>query len=265
MRSASASDRAFAPGSSRAAGASAGKQPRLSSTIVAPPALSARQRDAMFEIFARHYDEVSRERFESDLAEKDAVVLLEDAEGVISGFSTQQVLSARAGGRRIRALFSGDTVIDRSHWGEQELCRGWSRYAGRVLAEEPDTPLYWFLISKGFRTYLYLPLFFRTFYPCAGTATPAFEQHVLDAIASAKFAGDYDPATGLIVFPRSQGQLTGELASVPLHRQRDEHVRFFLSRNPRYAEGEELACLAEISPDNLNAFGRRLFEGQAAW
>jgi len=245
--------------SARSASASE-RHARLSAVIVAPEELDAGQRDAMFDIFARHYDEVSRQRFESDLAEKDAVVVLEDGAGTISGFSTQKVMRARIDGRDVRALFSGDTVIDRSHWGEQALCRGWCRYAGAVLSREPRTPLYWFLVSKGYRTYLYLPLFFREFYPRAGTPAPAFEQRVLDAFALAKFPGQYDRATGLISFAESQGQLTGELAAVPPHRRDHEHVRFFLERNPEYARGTELACLAAISPSNLNDFGRRLFQ-----
>ena len=231
--------------------------------IVTPHELDAWQRDAMFAVFARHYDEVSRARFDADLAEKDAVILLEDSTAAISGFSTQKVLRSRVDGRDVRALFSGDTVIDRSHWGEQELCRGWSRYAGAVLAREPQTPLFWFLISKGYRTYLYLPLFFREFYPRAGRSAPAFEQRVLDTFALAKFRDHYDRASGLISFPRSHGHLTPELAAVPPHRRGDEHVRFFLERNPGYANGTELACLAEISLANLNDFGRRLFRAAA--
>ena len=234
--------------------------PGLSATIVAVRDLDGRRRDAMFEIFARHYDEVSRDRFDADLAEKDGVVVLTGPDGTLSGFSTQKTLRARVGGRAVRALFSGDTVIDRSQWGEQELCRGWSRYAGMVLAEEPDTPLYWFLVSKGYRTYLYLPLFFREFYPRVDVPAPPFEQQVLDAFARLKFASHYDPETGLIAFPHSMGQLTGELATVPTHRRDHAHVRFFLERNPNYARGTELACLAQISVANLTSFGRRLFE-----
>jgi len=140
------------------------------------------------------------------------------------------------------------------------LCRGWCRYAARVLAEEPQTTLYWFLVSKGYRTYLYLPLFFREFYPRANASAPPFEQEVLDTFARLRFRQHYDRARGLISFPRSMGQLTGALASVPPHRRHHEHVRFFLDRNPDYVHGTELACLAEISLSNLTGFARRLFE-----
>jgi hypothetical protein len=234
--------------------------PGLSATILPVRDLDARQRDDMFEIFARHYDEVSRDRFDTDLAEKDGVVILTGPDGCLSGFSTQKTLRADVAGREVRALFSGDTVIDRSQWGEQELCRGWSRYAGKVLAEEPDTPLYWLLVSKGYRTYLYLPLFFREFYPRVDIIAPPFEQQVLHTFASLKFGEHYDAGTGLIAFPHSMGQLTGELAIVPPHRRDHAHVRFFLERNPDYARGTELACLAQISLENLTSFGRRLFE-----
>jgi hypothetical protein len=231
---------------------------RLSSSIVAPADLDAWQRAAMFTVFARHYEAISRPRFESDLDEKDAVILLEDGSGAISGFSTQKILRATVGGREIRALFSGDTVIDRSQWGEQELVRGWCRFAGSVLQQE-ETPLYWFLISKGYRTYLYLPLFFREFFPRSGAEMPPCERSVLDTFASLKFGDHYDRRSGLISFPESLGQLANDVADVPLHRRDHEHVRFFLERNPDYAKGTELACLTEISLANLNDFGRRIF------
>jgi hypothetical protein len=156
-------------------------------------------------------------------------------------------------------VFSGDTGIESGFWGGQDLVRAWASFMGEVLAHEPGRRLYWFLISKGYRTYLYLPLFFREFYPRCANPTPPAEQRILDAFATAKFRELYDRATGLISFPRSHGHLTGELAVIPPHRRDDEHVRFFLARNPHYARGTELACLARISPDNLNPFGRRLF------
>ena len=42
------------------------------------------------------------------------------------------------------------------------------------------------------------------------------------------------------------------------------HVRFFLERNPRYHAGTDLACVAEISPENLRGWVRRDLEEAAA-
>ena len=134
--------------------------------------------------FAEMMDETERELARAGVqvvaggAEKLRLANLElDArDGTVRGFSTQRVLAATVEGTRVRAIFSGDTVIDRAYWGEQELVRGWSRFAGAVRAEAPETPLFWFLISKGYRTYLYLPLFFARYFPRHDAPTPPFEQ-----------------------------------------------------------------------------------------
>jgi len=232
----------------------------LRSRIVATSDISHADASDMFAIFSRHYDCVTRARFLSDLAEKDCVLTLRDDLDQICGFSTQKLLRISVNGVPVRAVFSGDTIVDRAHWGEQELGRCWCRYVSAIYAEEPDIPLYWFLISKGYRTYLYLPLFFERFYPTYEAPTPDFEQTVLDTLASLKFPNGYRPEAGVIEFTKSQGQLKPHLAQVPERRLRHPHVRFFLERNPRFASGCELACLAEISPSNMKLFAARIMQ-----
>jgi hypothetical protein len=226
--------------------------------IVSVAAIAPADARSMYEIFARHYDCVSPAQFLLDLSEKDCVLVLRSATGTICGFSTQKVFRVSVGGRAVRAVFSGDTIVDRAYWGEQELGRCWCRYVNSVFWEEPEVPLYWFLISKGYRTYLYLPLFFESFYPNCEAATPAFEQRLLDTLAAAKFPDYYRPESGLIEFPLSLGQLKPHLAEIPARRLRDPRVQFFLKRNPAYANGHELACLAEISPLNMKLFAGRI-------
>jgi hypothetical protein len=237
----------------------------IQSRIVPVAEIAPTDARAMYEIFARHYDCVSFEQFLLDLAEKDCVLVLRNADPAICGFSTQKVLRVSIEGTLVRAVFSGDTIVDRTYWGEQELSRCWCRYVSSVYGEEPGVPLYWFLISKGYRTYLYLPLFFESFYPNRKTPTPAFEQRVLDTLAAAKFPDHYCAESGLIEFPQSHGQLKPHLAEIPARRLRDPNVRYFLKRNPAYATGHELACLAEISPWNMKLFaGRILGRAQTA-
>lgn len=36
------------------------------------------------------------------------------------------------------------------------------------------------------------------------------------------------------------------------------HVRYFLEKNPNFSEGTELACMAEITPENMKPRGRNL-------
>src|SRR5260370_2451780 len=168
-----------------------------------------------------------------------------------------------ADGQPLRAVFSGDTIIARSHWGEQELGRAWSHFVAELGGEEPEMSLYWFLISKGYRTYLFLPLFFHQFFPRHDQVTPAREQEILDALASTRYPDLYVRESGLIVFPESHGNLSHDLAEIPAHRLRSPHVRSFLSRNPRFAEGHELACLGELSAKNTRRSASRMLSKRA--
>jgi hypothetical protein len=81
--------------------------------------LSLSDRRTLYELLERHYEHVSWPQFKSDLAEKDAVIVLRDSASIPCGFSTQKVMHATVDGISVRAIFSGDTIIDPNHWGEQ--------------------------------------------------------------------------------------------------------------------------------------------------
>ncbi len=230
----------------------------LSHQILDPGSLTREQRDEVFALFSRCYDCVEEEVFRKDLEAKTSIILLSDELGKVVGFSTQQVYEWQLSGEPIRVLYSGDTVIDPASWGSQELAKAWCRVAARAMLGPPAARTFWFLISKGCRTYLYLPLFFRHFIPGVGEAgAPQEWKGLLDELALHKFGEAYDPWTGLIRFPASRGQLTQELATIPASRRDDPHVAFFLGRNPDYTDGVELACLAEVSLENTHGVGRR--------
>ncbi len=111
--------------------------------------------EQMYRLMETHYEGVRRERFRADLLEKDRVILLQDPQGNVRGFSTLRCYPFTLATAResVRIIFSGDTIIDRRHWGHQALAFAWIWWAGREKAQFPEVPLYWFLISKGPRTY----------------------------------------------------------------------------------------------------------------
>ena len=229
----------------------------LSHLIVAPADLTAAQREQMFDLFATHYACVSRQSFDADLVAKTWVILLHDEARVIRGFSTQEIYTFVYAGQDQRILFSGDTIIAPAYWGSQELVRGWCAVTARMLAAAGSTPCYWFLISKGYRTYLYLPLFFLTYYP-HHQGDDADLKPLLDTVARAKFGNAYNPTSGLIRFDETHGQLTEALTEIPSKRSDDPAVQFFLERNPDFAQGVELACLAPLTLSNTHRLGRSL-------
>lgn len=229
----------------------------LSHEILHPATLSSVRREEVFGLFASCYDCVEESAFEKDLAQKTSIILLTEENDRVVGFSTQQVHEWSFAGEPIRVLYSGDTIINPAYWGNQGLARAWCTVAAQAMLGPPATRTFWFLISKGCRTYLYLPLFFRNFIPGVSAGAPSEWMALLDELARAKFGVCYNAQSGLIRFPASRGQLTPELATIPPGRQNDPHVNYFLEQNPDFATGVELACLAEISLENTRGIGRR--------
>jgi hypothetical protein len=206
----------------------------------------------MYELMDRHYVNVRQNVFDADLAEKRWVILLQDpVTEELCGFSTQRLLTVEAGGEQVTALFSGDTIIAREKWGESALPHVWGRLALSLIDEHSGGPLYWFLISKGYKTYRFLPLFFREFYPRYDRATPREARAIIDALAGSRWPGFYDSGAGVIRATASKDRLRPGIADVTDARLRDAQVRFFLERNPGFADGDELCCLAPLTRDNF--------------
>ncbi|HET9210886.1 MAG TPA: hypothetical protein VFR03_10840 [Thermoanaerobaculia bacterium] len=232
-------------------------RPALSGRSVPRDQLTGELSDRMFALLASSFSGVDRDTFQRDLAEKSCVVLLEDAAGVLRGFSTFLMYGTRAGGRQLTVVCSGDTIVEPAAWGSQALPRAWIRAVHEMWRGHPPGDLYWLLLTSGFRTYRFLPVFCRRFYPHHGSPTPPAHQMLLDALCRERFGPLYDRATGLVRFSRPQ-VLQEELLHVPAGRRSDPHVRFFLERNAGYLAGDELVSLASLADDNLTGAARRM-------
>ncbi len=168
------------------------------------------------------------------------------------------LLEVPISGQPVTALFSGDTIIDRAHWGDTVLTHVWGRLALSLMDERADSQLYWFLISKGYKTYRFLPVFFHTFYPHPGRPTPEGVRVILDGLARAKYPRNYDVARGVIRAGAGHDRLRAGVADITPQRLRDPFVRFFLERNPGHVQGEELCCLAPLTRANFTPAAYRV-------
>lgn len=231
----------------------------LTSVIARVGKVSEADKEAMFLLHASYFSNVRRDTFHADMNAKDWVIILRSG-GSIVGFSTQQVLRLPVDGIDRMFLFSGDTIIDREHWQDSTLAGCFGHVMLKLMVEHADTPLHWFLISKGYRTYRFLPVFFNRFYPAFDRPTPPDCAALIRAVADHKFGDAYDVQAGLVRAKGEKDRLKPEMCHVPLSRRNDPHVRFFLERNPGYADGDELACIAEISRENLNKLAWRVIE-----
>lgn len=221
--------------------------PRLRAYVVAPRMLDAGTRDAAFALFRAHYEGADRERFERDLDEKQRVILLRDrGTGALRGFSTVLHREVRVGARTATMVFSGDTVIDRSCWGQKCLQSAFATLLFRLRIRHPGRPLYWFLLSKGWRTYLLMANHFPLAVPRCDRAEPPELRAALDALATERFGAEYDAAAGIIRYATPHERVRDGVAPVEAALLANPHVRFFVERNPGHADGEELACLAQV-------------------
>lgn len=216
--------------------------------------------DTMFTLYSRYYDGTSEQLFRRDLADKQYVILLHDQSGELRGFSTAAVSKHEFEGETLRSFFSGDTIVDQSHWGQQALPMAWFRLTGHIKVAEPETPLYWFLLVKGHRTYRYLPTFFRVFFPTCKRETPHRYQALMDMLASERYGEAYDRDRGVVDFATSHGHLKSSWADIPDKDRQRPDVAFFLERNPGYVKGDELVCLTELAASNLRPLAERLFQ-----
>lgn len=210
-----------------------------------------------FALFEAAYDGADRTRFERDLAEKDKVILLHDrATGELKGFSTVLIRSMPAG-HRGTVVFSGDTVIHRDYWGQKQLQKAFVRLLLDEKARAPLRPLYWFLISKGYRTYMLLANAFPRAVPRHDRVDDPTLRAALDTLATQRFGAAYDREQGVVRLTAHERVREG-LAPVTPRLLTNPHVRYFVSRNADHARGDELACLARVRVVDMLRIGVRL-------
>jgi hypothetical protein len=230
----------------------------VAARIVSTARLSARDMSAAFDLHSRYFVDVRHETFARDMAEKDYVIQLRDGDGNLVGFSTLQHLDLDVAGVSVKFVFSGNTVVDVNHRNTPALAGSFGHHMLRLLDRcKPHTAICWFLITKGFRTYRFLPVFFHEFYPRYDMSTPTEDSIRMHAIASFKYNRNFDPTAGVVRAVETTDRLAPRHCIIPQHRLRDPHVRFFVDSNPAFDCGDELACIARISRSNFNAFAYR--------
>lgn len=230
----------------------------MKSRILKTEYLSSAEKDAMYLLLGNHFEGVRRDVFDLDLSKKNWVILLEDETHELKGFSTLLIYSTQFEGENINVVFSGDTIVDPSAWSSSTLSRTWITSVQKLGREYPVGKLYWLLISGGFRTYRFLPIFWQEFYPRYEKATPKGISDLMHFLGYQRFGECYKHKAGIVRFQHPY-VLRDKLKEIPVERLQDPHIAFFANQNAGYIQGDELVCLAEISEDNLTRAGRRVW------
>jgi len=208
--------------------------------ILEAPLLNDNDKETMYNLMNAFYDDVLPEAFAKDLGEKDYCILLLDESGSIKGFSTQKILKIEVNGESIMGVFSGDTIMHKDYWGSSELFKIFARYF--INYGKQYQSFYWFLISKGYKTYKMLPVFFNHFYPNYKEKTPIFEQSIMNAFGKFRYPVEYNQKTGVICYQGVTDKLKEGVADITEKRMKDKHIQFFIQENPDYFKGNDLVC-----------------------
>jgi hypothetical protein len=232
----------------------------MSIDIVRQAAMAPEERRQMYSVFSRYYENVSSARFESDLDAKDWVIQLRNDSGSVVGFSTLQTYRHTGLSGPAIILYSGDTIVDRPYRTNGDLAGAFGHLLVRAIDQDSRVPIFWLLTSKGVRTYRFLPVFFKTFFPGFDRSTPDQIKRLIDDIATKKFGSDYSPASQVVSHNGQRDWLCAAEHDPLLMKRSDPHIAFFLESNPEYAKGDELVCLTEVCRANLNSRAWRVIK-----
>jgi hypothetical protein len=222
---------------------------RLKATIYPLRSIHPDDLVSMHRILEKYYYNADVNTFLRDLNKKDGAVIIRkrDTKEVV-GFTTYVKVDIEHKGKKVSALFTGDTIIEKEFWGDTALQLAAVRVALSTLFRSPRTPLYWFLITKGYKTYLLMANNFPSYFPRYDREFDPDTKEILHALCTKLFPGYYDEGTGLIGFGDSYQKLKDNVTDISDEmKAKYPKIAFFEKLNPTWREGTELPCIGEVT------------------
>ena len=220
----------------------------LLAVTVAISTLTEADIDQMLALMQVYYAKIDREEFLQDLHAKDEVIVLREASGSqIVGFSTLKYYHFGADFADAVGIFSGDTIVDQKYWGRTTLQNAFLLNLCKTKLRYPKRKLYWFLISKGYKTYLLMANNFPVHYPQLEVATPPDMKELMKAVYGSLYPDTYDSERDLLQNAGHSYHLKqGVAAPTPEMVAQLSRVKFFVEKNPGWSSGNELTCIAAM-------------------
>jgi hypothetical protein len=202
----------------------------------------------MHSVFVKYYYNADYKTFVKDLKKKTGAILLKKIDdGTIVGFSTIGLIEKTIDRKRCLGIFSGDTVIEKEYWGLSNLQTAFLRFLVMTRIKNPLTKLYWFLITKGFKTYLLMANNWLHYYPRYDKMEDEKRKSIVKTFSNHLFEGVYDEKTGLLKFGDDYQRLKEGVADITDEMKRKyPKIAFFEQVNPTWREGTELPCIGDI-------------------
>lgn len=205
--------------------------------------ISVQEVREMFKVFCRYYENTSLEQFISDLGRKSgAFIIRRKIDDAIVGFSTMGIYHMEVDGKKIRGIFSGDTILEKEYWGNRAMNAAFVKRLVWEALKDPFTPQYWFLISKGYKTFLLMSRNFPDYYPHPEHEN-AHMKHIVEAYCDKLFPGKLDRDAMVLDFGEGSNCLKSDVTPITAEQRQETDIAFFEQRNPQWARGTELPCV----------------------
>lgn len=203
--------------------------------------------EAMYEIFRKYYGNTDMPTFIRDFNKKTgAFIVRRRDDDTLVGFSTLALMPLTMNGRKAMGVFSGDTIIEKEYWGGRALQIAFFFFMFRTILRYPFTPLFWLLISKGYKTYLLMANNFIRYYPNPEGKHSQY-QELVQEYSERLFPGCYDAERELLDFGEAYQHLNDDVAGITTEMcERYPYIAHFEKINPTWRRGTELPCIGRV-------------------
>lgn len=220
---------------------------KLCAITIQVKALSESQKKDMYELFSHYYENLNQQKFFDDLNSKEKVILLKDQKGIIRGFSTLMTIETKVNGKKVLGIFTGDTVIHDDFWGGIALTLEFFKNVSLTKLKNAHLEVYWFLISKGYKTYLLLTNNFKTYYPRYDVELQKYHHEIINSFGKTLYADEYDEDSLLVKAAHKYDRLKSSVAPITQKMmEKNPNIAYFNKMNPHWSEGDELCCIGKV-------------------
>jgi hypothetical protein len=158
--------------------------------------------------------------------------------------------------RTVTVIYAGNAALADPTRGQGLPHRIGFRYFIQAKRRHPFRPVYAAFTTFSWRSYLSLTRNFTRSWPRRSEDLPPWEAGLYRQVGLRLFGEQYDPDAG--VAGDLGRRLHPDVAAVPDHLAGDPDVRYFTTRNPGYAGGDVLLCLAPLSLANWWSAAHRM-------
>ncbi len=210
--------------------------------------ISYQDLEEMHSVFKKYYKNTDFRTFKNDLDKKNgALIMRKKSTGEIVGFSTVLEMKMVINGKKVYGVFSGDTIVEVEFWGNNPLNSAFVLFFIKKMLANPFRPVYWFLISKGYKTYLLLANNFLHYYPCHSKEDKQLED-IMKGYCTYLFPEYFNDKKKILDFGQGSQYLKGGVAEITAEMcEKFPKIAFFNEKNPTWDRGTELPCVAKAT------------------